>query len=521
MPTRYSLRWLQFASIALVVVLVATAAGLARADAPLVVRFAAEGRYAIVSGGVGLETVGAGDIVLNVPGTRVVAAYLYWAGFDTATSGGDDTIRFAVDGAAGVERIADIPWGPDFWYDDWYRYLYVEDVTDQVLIGNHTYRISEFGPLEQMDGAGLVVVYEDPTLPVQRIELRDGQDNFFEGWAPPRGPNSEIACFEFTPQPFNRPTNYYVIVGGVAAEGESRPVALWARTGTGAPPTTIINQPGAVEVDGPPEPYPFFNSDGREWDTYRNTLTVPANDTYVCLQIESVADEGTLLGASGVWLAVGGSFQVDEFPPTPVPPTAIPPTSVPPTEPPSSGGSNTSGGTTTTTTTGSCGGVMTMNGSSTDPLAGPGSQVTWTIVTNNPCPTPLTDVVVETQVDSTLYGPIVGATTSRGTAVVNGANIRFNLGTLNQNDTVTMTVITRLRNVIPASEVCPFAALMSGFGLIGGVQQGNASIRCVPFPSRLPQTGYPPVQPDATGWLSLGGGLLVLGAVGLTRRKTR
>ncbi len=511
----------------LAMALIATAAGSARADAPLVIRFAAEGRYAIVANGVGVEGTGTGDIVLNVPGTRVVAAYLYWAGFDTQTSNGDDTVRFAVDGAPGVERVADVSWGPDFWYDNWYRYLYVENVTEQVLLGNHTYRISEFGPLYQLDGAGLVVVYEDPTLPVQRIDLRDGQDNFFEGWTAPRGPDSEIACFEFPPQPFDRPTSYYVMVGGVAAEGESRPIALWARTGTGALPTGIINQPGSIEVDGPPVPYPFFNSDGREWDTYRNTLTIPANDTYVCLQIESVADEVGLLGASGVWLAVGGSFQVDQFPPTVTPPTAVPPTAVPPTavppttapastSVPASGGGSSSGA----PVAGTCTQVMNMGGSSIDQIAGPGSQVTWTIVANNPCPNPVTNVVVEGPVDNTLYDQ-VSASTTQGQAVVDGFNIRFNLGTLNPNQPVTMTVITRLRNVLPASGVCPYAALMRGFGLLDGMEQDSASIRCTPFPSRLPETGYPPVQPDATGWLPLAGGLLALGMVGFARRKTR
>ena len=319
----------------LIVGIAATSALPARADGPLTVRYSAQGRYAVVVGGIGLEGTGAGNIVLNVPGTPV-RAYLYWAGFDTLAVGGDSTLRLAVDGnpSPGTERVADVTFGPDFWVYDWYRWLYVEDVTDQVLSGNHTYSISEFN-MHQTDGAGLAVVYEDPALPIQNIELRDGQDNFFEGWDPPRGPDSEVACIEFDPLPFDRTMDYYVQVGGVAAVGENRPIALWSQTGTGALPTSLINQPQSNEIAGPPPPYPFSNVDGREWDTYLNAMTIPANDRYACLQIESVADEPNLLGASGVWLALGGSFPVEDTtvlpPPTDVPPTAVPPTAVPPT----------------------------------------------------------------------------------------------------------------------------------------------------------------------------------------------
>jgi hypothetical protein len=402
----------------LLVLLVATALP-THADGPFTNRYSGEGRYATIAAGVGLEGDGAGDIVLDVPGTPI-RAYLYLADFDTL-DGGDDTITFAVDDNAPIELTADIIFGPDFWFGNYYRRNYVKDVTAYVLSGPHTYRISDFGPVVQSDGAGLVVVYENPNLPIQRVEVHDGLDNFFEGWTPPRGPNSEVDCFEFAPETFDRAISYYVMVGGVAARNEERPIALWAQSGNGPLPTNLINTANSFEVDGPPPPYPFLNSDGREWDTYRNTFNIPAGDSYFCMQIESVSDMGNLLGASGMWLGLGGSLTLeDPAPPPPPPPTEVPPTSIPPTsEPPPS-----------------------------DPPTG-----------DPPTSVPPTS---EPPAAST---PVPVTTT---------------------NTTTTTTSLTT-----------------------GGI----------PFPTRLPETGYPPLTRDPGGLIFLVSGIAALGLAFLSRRR--
>ena len=59
-------------------------------------RFKATGNYDIVAAGVGLQGVTSGEIDLNIPdsGTSVVvAAYLYWSGYNPNT-GGDNEVYF-------------------------------------------------------------------------------------------------------------------------------------------------------------------------------------------------------------------------------------------------------------------------------------------------------------------------------------------------------------------------------------------------------------------------------------------
>jgi len=65
---------------------------LAFADVPLTNRFDETGHYGIVAAGVGLMDKTSDYISIDVPGT-VVAAYLYWAGYDIQT-GGDDSVEF-------------------------------------------------------------------------------------------------------------------------------------------------------------------------------------------------------------------------------------------------------------------------------------------------------------------------------------------------------------------------------------------------------------------------------------------
>ena len=163
---------------------------LALADVNLTSRFDEVGYYGVVTDGVGLKDTTSGDITIDVPGT-VVAAYLYWAGIDYLP-GGDDSVEFE-----GVAITADESYGPEFWYDDKYHYVYFEDVTPLVSSGIDTYTVADVELGYKNYGAGLVVVYEDMSLPWARIVLMDGLDGFYFGWGSPLGPNSETVCLQF------------------------------------------------------------------------------------------------------------------------------------------------------------------------------------------------------------------------------------------------------------------------------------------------------------------------------------
>ncbi len=284
------------------------------ADAALSQSFSAQGNYAIAANGVGLLGLSSGDIVLNVPGTPI-QAFLYWAGNDF-DPGGDDTISFAVNAAPSTPLTADRTFGPDFWFGsgpgDVFNYVYAEDVTAQILSGNNTYTVSDFGPLRHHYGAGLIVVYEDPGLPVSQTTINDGLDAAFWNFPAPRGPNTEITCFQFAGAVSARNLDFIILGGGVDT-AEFRPLAIWYQTGTGGVPGDLVNQPGATEIGG----QPLDSNDGNEFDTFTSTITVPAGDTFACFQVESISDQPPFNGASFVWLAASARIQLAVAPAEP------------------------------------------------------------------------------------------------------------------------------------------------------------------------------------------------------------
>ena len=318
----------------------------------LTVRYQDEGRIALVAGGVGMRYptgwpsnpewgIHRGDIILDVPGT-VRQAYLYWGGYDDEQVG-DDTVSLTVDGVTTTTITADWTHGPASW-DVYWRYVYVAEV-DLGLVQpeTHRYTVSGFDEMvsdtEGWDGAGLMVVYEDSSLPYNRVEIRDGLDRFFRGWynplEEPNDPSAEtaITCFDFEPSLVDRLMDITMFVGGVNISQEvepfrtRRPSALWYITGTvGIPPTDIIfegevgdedHDPGATLLQGLPDsPSPFRSLDGSEWDTYTNSIPIDAGVTWACIQVESSDysdDTFSYNPASGVEMTCGVIFQIDGF----------------------------------------------------------------------------------------------------------------------------------------------------------------------------------------------------------------
>lgn len=302
----------------------------ALADVAFTQSYSAQGNYAIVADGVGLTGSSTGDITLNVPGTPI-QAFLYWAGNDILT-GGDDTVNLSVNGGPAVSLTADTQYGPEFWFGTVHNYVYVEDVTALVLTGTNTYTVSGFdGGFTFRYGAGLIVVYEDPALPITDVEIREGLDSAYHGFPAPRGPNSEVTCFQFSASASVRTLDYTLFVGGIDTSS-LRPNAIWYQTGSGALPTALVNQIGATEIGS----QPMNSNDGDEWDTYTNSLTVSAGDTFACFQLESINDVEGLDGASFIWLAGGVSITSAAPAPTPTP-TASPASPDPDLELPDTG----------------------------------------------------------------------------------------------------------------------------------------------------------------------------------------
>jgi hypothetical protein len=272
------------------------------------------GHYSIVSAGVGLYPGTSGSIVnFNIPGT-VQVAYLYWAGIDDVGAG-DDSISFGITPTL-TAITADVTLAAEWGYTptgftQGYTYVYREDVTSLVSTGTNTYDISGVEIWENY-GAGLVVVYEDPGLPMNRVVLMDGADGFWFDWGDPLGPNSEVAIFEFDSDTGDRDADLFLFSAGT--EHDDRPNEIWTSTGSGAIPTDIVGTGDATGLT-----YPLYASDGPCWDTYTDTIEVTSTDEWLAVQIESIAqyaEPGAIdyagQGTSGVFLATGIVLPIPE-----------------------------------------------------------------------------------------------------------------------------------------------------------------------------------------------------------------
>ena len=315
----------------------------------LTTRFSGEGQYGIVAAGQGMydgTNPGPGAIEIDVPGTTVVKAYLYWSGFGQDI-GGDDTVTLTrLSDSQSVTVTADPntgTYGPAFWFSDFQFWVWVAEVTSLVKPGPETYTVSDFGQnMERRNGAGLAVVYEDPLAPKARVLIMDGLDRWYRGWG--EGARGESAVYCFTGENISTETvfEYGMFVGEITREGnpadrKDRPNALWYMTGTDADtlPTDMVNAPtdGPITgslIQGPPD-YPFWSSDDPQWDTFSGALNVDAGQSWICIQPESANDPANpdWKPASGITMAIAGAVVIDE--PPPPTPTEPPPT---PTEPP-------------------------------------------------------------------------------------------------------------------------------------------------------------------------------------------
>jgi hypothetical protein len=340
----------------------------------LTTRFSAVGRYGIVAGGVGMVDSSSGDIVLEVPGQAVVAAYLYWGGHDDLGvnppsappgGGGDKTIYLDRDNSGSPRKLtanSAHTYGPRYWAWDNWRFAHWQDVTSYVRTGLHTYTISGFGSAMTIrDGAGLIVVYEDHTLPYSKVEIKDGLDRIYRRWSSDKDPQdglldstgprgeSAVNCFSFDPALVPRGLHLTILLAGIDTSGlhGDRPNSLWYKTGVGRTPVDMLNadvdwnrDPNVVLLDRVPSgpgDYPFTSSNGAEWDTYSKLADVTPGDTWACFQIESShlprsgrgdpilgrCPAATCRPASAAWMVAGSVISLPEEEFVPEPATAV------------------------------------------------------------------------------------------------------------------------------------------------------------------------------------------------------
>ena len=117
------------------------------------------------------------------------------------------------------------------------------------------------------------------------------------------------------------------------------------------------------------------------------------------------------------------------------------------------------------------------------PFAVPGDTVRWIIAVSNPNSQALTNVSFTDPVPAQLEITGTQIDPNRGTVVVNGQTVSYSVGTLNPNETINVTIITRIRPDTTAPFTITNVASLTG--------DGNAT-GTVMSPVTLPSTGEEP-----------------------------
>ena len=137
------------------------------------------------------------------------------------------------------------------------------------------------------------------------------------------------------------------------------------------------------------------------------------------------------------------------------------------------------------------------------PFALPGDTITWTVVASNPNPYDLTNITISDSVPGELI--ILSASSSAGSVSVSGQNVTLTLATFPANSTVTITIVTRVRDGVVGVAV-------ENVALLGDLRATATTV----IISGLPRTGETP------WWrlpLLLGMGGSVLAGYALWRRQ--
>ena len=126
----------------------------------------------------------------------------------------------------------------------------------------------------------------------------------------PIGRYSDLFCVSYAAAATDRTATIDGIVGGQAnAMAPFRGNRLWYLTGTGplpdetaTPPAGIVATDASVLEVGTANSI-WTSSLGQEWDRVDETINIPANSTWVCLQSESIDSGSSAAGISGDLLA--------------------------------------------------------------------------------------------------------------------------------------------------------------------------------------------------------------------------
>ena len=299
-----------FSAIAVFIVVAATAAWAIESEGEMFSRGRIVGNLGVAHADVGVypdrsdagaatpDRTGGTDTLTIPDGAEIVEAVVYWAGRGPDWS--DDSIQ--VDGTT-VTADIDYSWaGPGF-----VQTTYIADLTAagvSFTTGTNTLTVDGIDHDGQRGyGAGVIVVYEDSSLPEVELELFEGNEFAFfrDTFADEIGNAAEhtnVSCIQFAPALETRTATTFARIMGVDAGRSDGPprtqrIQWWVGTeGVTAPVVDgivgIPSEAPAASVDNPiipkVDPSASWGS-----DVHEASIEIGAGDSELCTQVQSVS----------------------------------------------------------------------------------------------------------------------------------------------------------------------------------------------------------------------------------------
>ncbi len=254
--------------------------------------------------GTGMQTQ-PGVINVTIPeGATIKQVLLYWQGFMATNAAGDPTVTISNDGGATPQAVTGtLIGGPTFFFNGAYASTFRADITGLGLVaaGNTALQVSNLSYTNVANGAGVVVIF-DAGPHDAGIQLRDGSDLAFTGFAPPLQ-STVPQTFVFEPANKDRTAKvsmFFASVSGTASGFGFRPSVIELTTNGPNGAKTVLNNL-------------LDSNDGDEWDSFSISIVIPAKASSLTVQALSADNLATgRLPASFDWLAAGFAFESED-----------------------------------------------------------------------------------------------------------------------------------------------------------------------------------------------------------------
>ena len=264
------------------------------------------GHFKVFAKGVGLNDPPSEVISLNIPDedeSEIIRAFLTWQR-DVATQDKTITLDEAlITGTASTDTAGGLQ-------------CLLADITERIDTGPQQYTVTVSpNPSELLTGAGILVIAEDESLPLQSIEVQRNFCDYFHHGTPGHE-NSEVITFQVDDSIAKPEAKVTLFVGDAQSNCPPQTVCrgneILFLSDVGSPPSSLADDPRCTDLGHPPcislggdtpdTPPGLIANDGNFWDTFgrnsgsppdpdvRGEVTIPPGAHVASFQVLSPAD---------------------------------------------------------------------------------------------------------------------------------------------------------------------------------------------------------------------------------------